>query len=170
MADSLTVDELLDGHVALDVECLDRIYLNGYVPNLQVGGQVASFMTQHRGYPIPSPAIMEKMGTSFRRSVTWFADTNHIPIVQFRKGDRKIDVMGRHLAAPAASGRPGWRRSEWPRSTRTSSPRRGANAPTMARGSRSPRPTGGCRAIVRGVYRGVSPGPACCRGDGRLHR
>jgi len=23
--------ELLDGHVGLDVECLDRIYLNGYV-------------------------------------------------------------------------------------------------------------------------------------------
>jgi hypothetical protein len=37
----------LDGHVSLDVECLDRIYLNGYVPNLQVGGQVVSFMTAH---------------------------------------------------------------------------------------------------------------------------
>ena len=107
MADSLTVDELLDGHVALDVECLDRIYLNGYVPNLQVGGQVASFMTQHLGYPIPSPAIMEKMGTSFRRSVRGFADTNHIPVVQFRKGDRKIDVMGRYLTAQAANGRSG---------------------------------------------------------------
>ena len=39
---------------------------NGYVPNLQVGGQVVSFMTQHLGYPIPSPAIMEKIGTGFR--------------------------------------------------------------------------------------------------------
>ena len=29
------------------MECLDRIYLNGYVPNLQVGGQVVSFMTAH---------------------------------------------------------------------------------------------------------------------------
>jgi hypothetical protein len=86
MAASLTVSELLDGHVAPDVECLDRVYLNGYVPNLQVGGRVASFMTAHLGYPIPSPAIMEKMGTSFRRSVRSFADTNHIPIVRFRKG------------------------------------------------------------------------------------
>jgi hypothetical protein len=66
MAASLTVNELLDGHVALDVECLDRVYLNGYVPNLQVAGQVVSFMTAHLGYPIPSPAIMEKMGTAFR--------------------------------------------------------------------------------------------------------
>ena len=36
---------------------------NGYVPNLQVGGQVVSFMTQHLGFPIPSPAIMERIGT-----------------------------------------------------------------------------------------------------------
>jgi len=41
------VNEFLDAHVALDVECLDRVYPNGYMPNLQVGGQVASFMTQH---------------------------------------------------------------------------------------------------------------------------
>ena len=57
MAAVVTVNDVLDGHVVLDVECLDRIYLNGYVPNLQVGGQVASFMTAHLGYPIPSPAI-----------------------------------------------------------------------------------------------------------------
>ncbi len=70
----------LDGR--LDLECLDRIHLNGYVPNLQVAGQVVSFMTQHLGNPIPSPAIMEKMGTAFRRSVTLFAETNHIPVVR----------------------------------------------------------------------------------------
>ncbi len=47
MAATVTVNDVLDGHVGLDVECLDRIYLNGYVPNLQVGGQVVSFMTAH---------------------------------------------------------------------------------------------------------------------------
>ena len=107
MGASLTVNELLDGYVALDVDCLDRVYLNGYVPNLQVGGQMASFMTAHLGYPIPPPAIMEKMGTVFRRAVRGFADTNHIPVVRFHKGDRKIDFMGRHLSARAATGRSG---------------------------------------------------------------
>src|SRR5271157_5555146 len=43
MAAAVRVNDVLDGRVVLDVECLDRIYLNGYVPNLQVGGQVASF-------------------------------------------------------------------------------------------------------------------------------
>src|SRR4029078_5651842 len=101
MAAVVTVNDVLDGHVSLDLECLDRIYLNGYVPNLQVGGQVVSFMTQHLGYPIPSPAIMEKIGTAFRRAVSGFAEENHIPMVKFGKGDRKIEVMRRHLAAQA---------------------------------------------------------------------
>jgi hypothetical protein len=35
------------------MECLDRIYLNAYVPNLQVAGQVVVFLTQHLGNPIP---------------------------------------------------------------------------------------------------------------------
>ena len=54
------VGDLLDGHVVLDVQYLDRIYLNGYVPNLQVAGQVVSVMRGHPGYPIPSPAILER--------------------------------------------------------------------------------------------------------------
>ena len=39
MSHVVTVPELLDGHAVLDVECVDRIYLTGYVPMLQVGGQ-----------------------------------------------------------------------------------------------------------------------------------
>jgi hypothetical protein len=56
---------------------------------------VVSFMTAHLGYPIPSPAIMEKIGTAFRRSVRLYLEDNHIPVVRFHKGDRKIEVMGR---------------------------------------------------------------------------
>jgi hypothetical protein len=103
----VTVNDVLDGHVDLDVECLDRIYLNGYVPNLQVGGQVVSFMTAHLGYPIPSPAIMEKIGTAFRRAVDRFAADNHIPVVRFSKDDRKIDRMRPYLARQARTGRSG---------------------------------------------------------------
>src|SRR5260370_21451520 len=107
MAVAVTVNDLLDGHVALEIECLDRIYLNGYVPNLQVAGQGASFMTQHLGCPIPATAVMEKIGTRFRRAVTEFAEAEHIPVVRFRKGDRKIEVMRRHVDAQAATGRSG---------------------------------------------------------------
>ena len=44
MSEIVTVNDVLDGHTRLDVECLDRIYLNGYVPTLQVGGQVGGLV------------------------------------------------------------------------------------------------------------------------------
>ena len=102
-----TVNELLDGHVVLDVECLDRIYLNAYVPKLQVGGQVVGFMTRHLGLPIPSPAVMEKIGTAFRRAVQTFAAAHRVPIVKFGKLDRKAEVMLPYLQRQAATGIPG---------------------------------------------------------------
>ena len=107
MAETVTVNDVLDGHVGLDLECMDRIYLNGYVPSLQVSGQVASFMTAHLGYPIPSPAIMDKIGTAFRRAVDRFAVDNKIPVVRFGRDDRKIDRMRPYLARQAATGRAG---------------------------------------------------------------
>jgi hypothetical protein len=107
MAGVLTVNDVLDGHVVLDVECLDRIYLNAYVPVLQSGGQVVAFMTQHLGKPIPSPALMEHIGMRFRKAVESYATSNGIPWVKFGKDDRKIDVMQPHLAAQAATGKSG---------------------------------------------------------------
>ena len=103
----VTVPEMLDGRVALDIECLDRVYLNVYVPNLQVGGQVVMFLTQHLGNPIPSPAIFDKIGTAFRKSVARFAQDNHIPVVRFGKTDRKIEIMRPYLDRQARTGRAG---------------------------------------------------------------
>ena len=107
MAHIVTAGELLDGHTVLDIECLDRIYLNAYVPTLQSSGQVVAFMTQHLGKPIPSPALMEQIGTRFRRSVESYAAANGIPWVRFGKDDRKIAVMQPHIEAQAATGRSG---------------------------------------------------------------
>jgi hypothetical protein len=80
--------ELLDGHTVLDIECLDRICLNGYVPKLQVGGQVITFLHDHLGMPIVSPAVFEQIGTRFRRAVARFAENNDIPVIKFTKGIR----------------------------------------------------------------------------------
>ncbi len=107
MARIVTAGELLDGHVVLDIECLDRIYLNAYVPILQSSGQVVAFMTQHLGKPIPSPALMEHIGTRFRRAVESCASSNGIAWVRFSKDDRKVDVMPPHIAAQAATGKSG---------------------------------------------------------------
>ena len=102
----VTTVDVLDGHVKLDLECLDRIYLNGYVPCLQVGGQVVQFLAL-RGFAIPSPAVVGRIGDRFRASVRSFCDLNQIPLVVFRKGDRKIETMKPHLARQERTGRSG---------------------------------------------------------------
>ena len=73
MASVVNVAEVLDGHVSLEVTCVDRLYLNAYVPNLQVGGQVVRFLRDHLGNPVPSPALFEKIGNRFRRDVKAYA-------------------------------------------------------------------------------------------------
>jgi hypothetical protein len=105
MSGVVTVPELLDGHTVLDIECLDRIYLNGYVPKLQVGGQVITFLHDHLGMPIVSPAVFEQIGTRFRRAVARFADHNDIPVIKFKKGIRKAAVMEPLLRQAARAGR-----------------------------------------------------------------
>jgi len=103
MADAVNINDVLDGHVVLDVECLDRIYINGYVPKLQVAGQVVTFLTQHLGNPIPSPALFKQLGDRFRGAVRAFAETNAIPILHLdtpdrsRWDDRKVDHVREYL-------------------------------------------------------------------------
>src|SRR5439155_8859936 len=53
MASVTNINEVLEGHVALELEGVDRLYLNAYVPRLQVAGQVVQFLCGHLGNPIP---------------------------------------------------------------------------------------------------------------------
>src|SRR5689334_16256481 len=101
----VTINDVLDGHVALDLQCLDRLYLHGYLAQLQVGGQVIQFLS-HRGYPVPSPACLQQIGDAFRRRVASFAEANHIPVVTLKAADRNIEVMQPYLDKAAATGRP----------------------------------------------------------------
>jgi hypothetical protein len=100
----VNVNEVLKGHVALRLDCLDRIYLNAYVPRLQTSGPVAVFMTDHLGLPFPSPANFEKVSNRFRTQVRAFAKDNRIPILRLaspdrrRWDDRKLDHVQRYLA------------------------------------------------------------------------
>jgi hypothetical protein len=97
MAEAVNINDVLDGHVVLDLQCLDRVYLNGYVPQLQVGGQVVTFLTEHLGNPIPSPALFKQIGDGFRDAVRTFANSHGIPVLHLntsdrsRGDDRKVD-------------------------------------------------------------------------------
>jgi hypothetical protein len=102
-----TVNEVLDGHVKLDIQCLDRIYLNAYVPILQTSSQVVAFLSTHLGFPFPSPALFNQIGQRFRRAVESYAVNNDIPWIKFGKTDDKLATMGPHLRRQAATGRSG---------------------------------------------------------------
>jgi hypothetical protein len=72
---SVNIDDVLEGHVALDISCVDRLYPNAYVPNIQVGGQVVRFMT-HLGLPVPVLATAAAVGgaaqhRSLREEGSW---------------------------------------------------------------------------------------------------
>ncbi len=100
----VTVNDVLDGHVALDLECLDRLYLHGYLGQLQVSGQVIQFLT-HRGFKVYSAACLQQIGDGFRRRVASFAEANEIPVVTLKAADRNIEVMRPYLDKAAATGR-----------------------------------------------------------------
>ena len=111
MAGVVTVPELLDGHTALDVECLDRIYLNGHVPALQVGGQVVAFLHDHLGMRIPSPAVLEQIGT---RSARLWAGSRRSMTSRWSSSPR---VRGRSMwSGRCCSVLPGLARRRWQRS------------------------------------------------------
>ena len=97
--------DMVAGHVGLDISCLDRLYLSGFVPKLQTGGGVRYFLHEHRGKPIVSPALFRPMGEKFRQAVDGWAEANHIPVVDLRDAERNIEVMTPYLEAAARAGR-----------------------------------------------------------------
>jgi hypothetical protein len=94
-----SVSSHLKDHVTLEVECIDRLYLNAYVANLQYDGGVVRFFRHHRGHPFASSALMDPMTKSFVRCIESFTEDEGIPLISFKKGQRKDDVLLKHLAA-----------------------------------------------------------------------
>lgn len=90
------VNDLLREHVTLTVECLDRIYLNGYIPILQTPGQLVNFLIRHRGHKIPSPVLLGRITQAFVHAIKSFAQKNNIPLVHFERGQRKDDVAAEY--------------------------------------------------------------------------
>src|SRR5512142_612608 len=100
----VTAAQMVAGHVRLDIACLDRVYLTGFVGKLQTSGGVIYFLHDHRGHPITSPALFEQIGSAFRQAMRDWAQANAVPVVTFKAGDRKADVMAPYLQAAADAG------------------------------------------------------------------
>src|SRR6266436_5765144 len=92
-----SVADILAHHVALSVEGIDRMYLNVYVPLLQSELGVVRFFRDHRGQPLPSAVLMSPMSRRFVAALEAFVAGHEVPLVQFRKGQRKDQMMTEHL-------------------------------------------------------------------------
>jgi hypothetical protein len=125
----VTLTDIVSGHVSLEIEGFDRLYFNGWVSALQTSGQIADWL-HWRGFPIASPAALGRNAQAFRAAVRRYADGNHIPWVVFRKGDRKLEAIGRTWTPRNGPGGRRWWRSGRPRSSSGCSTRRRRTART----------------------------------------
>jgi hypothetical protein len=99
------VAEILAEHVTLEIEGIDRLYLNVYVPQLQYVGGVVGFFRAHRGQPIASSALMAPISRAFVAAIERFVVEQDVPLITFSKGQRKDDVAKEHLARFTAAGK-----------------------------------------------------------------
>jgi len=90
--------DVLADHVVWELECIDRMYLNLYVPKLMFANGIAYFFRDHRGQPFVSSALMDPMTKDFVRSIHRFIGDHGVDLVHFRKGERKDDIAHRYLA------------------------------------------------------------------------
>ena len=97
--------DVLSDHVVFELESLDRMYCNLYVPQLQRAEGIVGFIRGHLGRPIASTAVIAPMSRDFTARLRSFADAHDIPRLDFARGQRKDDVMHEHLARFQVAGR-----------------------------------------------------------------
>jgi hypothetical protein len=101
-----TVAEILRDHVTLEVEGIDRMYLNAVVPILQTERGISWFFREVRGYSFASSALMAPMTRDFVDALEAFARSQKLDVVSFEKKQRKEDVAAEYRAR--FGGEEGW--------------------------------------------------------------
>lgn len=102
------VAEVLNDHVTLEIESIDRMYLNLYQPRLQHAGGVVGFFRSHRGMPIASSALMAPMTRDFVAAIHRFVDAEDVPLVDFAS---RCETPTTSPAPDRRTTPPRWRRS-----------------------------------------------------------
>jgi hypothetical protein len=99
-----TVADVLSQHVVFEIESIDRMFLNVYIPQLQHPRALVGYVHQQLGLPIASTAPLAQVSERFEKTIHAFSRDQDVPIVGFARGQRKDDVMHEHLARFLAEG------------------------------------------------------------------
>ena len=92
-----SVCEVLRDHVVLESECIDRMYLNVYVPQLQRIGGVVWYLRGHLGQRFASTAAVAPKTDAFVANIERFVTEQGVAMVGFAKHQRKDDVTQQYL-------------------------------------------------------------------------
>jgi len=93
-----SVADVLDRHVTFEIESIDRMYCNVYVPRLQYPKGAMAFFHYHRGHQFASSALMAPMTRQFVADIHDFVDREGVELVSFARGQRKDDLTQAYLA------------------------------------------------------------------------
>ena len=89
------VAEILTHHVTFELEAIDRMYLNAYVPSLQTGGGVVYFLKTQLDVRVPSTVMVAPMSQQFVAAIERFVQTEGVDLDHVREGPAE----GRRRAA-----------------------------------------------------------------------
>lgn len=92
-----SVCEVLREHIVLESECIDRMYLNVYVPQLQRIGGVVWYLRGHLGQRFASTAGVAPKTDAFVADIEQFVAVAGVDLVRFSKHQRKDDVTQEYL-------------------------------------------------------------------------
>src|SRR5260221_11557524 len=92
------VAEILRDHVTFELEVIDRMYVNAYVPSLQTGGGVVYFMKTQLAARVPSTAMFAPMSHRFVHAIERFVATQWLDLLTLEKEQRQDDLAHQHLA------------------------------------------------------------------------
>ena len=89
--------DVVSDHTVFEIECIDRMFLNVWVPRLAYGAGVQGFFVGHRGHHYASTALMDPMTKAFVADIHGFIAARGLELVSFGK-ERKDEVAQQFLA------------------------------------------------------------------------
>ena len=90
------VGEIIEQHATYELECIDRMYLNGYIPTLQTGAAAAFFIQKQFNKPIASIKLLEPMKRDFINQIDKFVVHEEVDLIKFEKTN-KGSILLRHM-------------------------------------------------------------------------
>jgi hypothetical protein len=89
---------VLNQHVVLETESIDRMYLNVIVGRLQILEGALHFIRHQRKAKVLSTNAVEPMTRAFVQAIEQYVKDHQIPLVTFEKGQRKDQVAAEQRA------------------------------------------------------------------------